>query len=622
CSVHLWKGAIICYMEQLTFSVLSVQGMTCQSCVRLIESVLKTKNGVHYVKVTLESAQALVVYEKISSLSAQLLSEAVCELGFESVASDLAAVYPELTGVWDVRAACATFQCQTFPPTCLSHIPGVIAVAVDSEQSCVYVYYCPAVASLSSIIKNAHEKGFLLDCKQTSYGLLAPYSSTIPTNGILAASVSNESSNQNVPLNSADSGSCFSPVKPNAMFTHVLFVQTKQAIHQQNLMDLIHSFWPPADVSLELSPLASSFESGSFMFEARANCHKASSGSNGDDKQAIVQALKTTADYLTAFGVPSALIDLPVKPDGGSSLDVIISVYGMHCKSCVRKIETHFGQLLNSNQAQMHPQMTNCTVSLSQKQARITVTLPEELISITEHGETRRFTPETRLLQIASNLLNINVEQLHREIVQLGFHTYPAENVPKLSICSAAARLDVYRNSDSDVADRQVLTTANSTSELGNNKSLGHATNGGVAFIEQELATIPLTAPPDRTEFFDQSIATHLPNSQNPRPTSLTEVNETMGTVARCLLRVTGMTCSSCVHLIEQNLKKLQGVHSVFVALLAMKAEVTYDPSQFTADQIAKRIIELGFEAEVLSNAEDTGNIEDKATLHLLVSRI
>ncbi|KAF7233356.1 hypothetical protein EG68_06189 [Paragonimus skrjabini miyazakii] len=606
-------------MEQLTFSVLSVQGMTCQSCVRLIESVLKTKNGVHYAKVTLENAQAVVVYEKISSLSAQFLSKAVCELGFECVALDPATVYPELTGVLDAQVACATFQCQTSPPHCLSCIPGVIAVTVDSEQSCVHVCYCPTVASPSSIVKSAHEKGFLLDCKQMSYGLLAPCSSTIPTNGISAASASDESSNQNVPLNSAELRSSFSPVNPNAMFTHVLFVQTKQAIHQRKLMDLIHSFWQSAEFSLELTPLTSSFESVSFIFEARMSYHNASSGSNEGDEQAIVQALKTTADRLTAVGIPSARIELPVKPDDGPSLDVIISVYGMHCKSCVRKIETHFGQLLNSDRAQSHPQLTKCTVSLSQKEARIGVTLPKELTFITGHKETLQFTPETRLLQIASNLLNINVEQLHKEISQLGFRTCPAEIVPELTTSSAASRLDAHRNSDSDVADRLVLKTAHSTSELENNRSLAHMTTRAVASTEQELVTIPLTSPPDHTEFFTRSIANHLPSSQKPRPPSLTGANESVGVVARCLLRVTGMTCSSCVHLIEQNLAKLKGVHSVHVALLAMKAEVIYDPSHITADQIVKRIIDLGFEAEVLSNAEDTENGEDKATLQLLV---
>ncbi|KAF5401514.1 hypothetical protein PHET_04357 [Paragonimus heterotremus] len=606
-------------MEPLTFSVLSVQGMTCQSCVQLIESVLKTKNGVHYAKVTLENAQAVVVYGKISSLSAQLLSEAVCELGFECVALDPATVCPELTGILDAQVACATFHCQTFPPICLSYIPGVIAVAVDSEQSCVHVYYCPAVVSPSSIVNSAHEKGFLLDCKQTSCGLLAPYSSNIPTNGISTVSASDESSDQNVPLNSAELGSSFSSVNPNIMFTHVLFVQTKQAIHQRKLMDLIHSFWQSAEVSLELTALTSSLESGTFIFEARTSYHKVSSGSNTGDEQVIVQTLKTTTDRLTAVGIPSARIELPVKPDDGSSLDIIISVYGMHCKSCVRKIETHFGQILNCDQSQMLPQMTKCTVSLSQKQARITVTLPKDLTFITGHEKTRQFTPETRLLQIASNLLNINVEQLHKEISQLGFRTCPAEIVAELSTSSVASRLDADRNIDSDVADRLVLKTTRSTSEMENNQSLAHMTTRAVASTEQELVTIPLTSPPDHTDFFSPTISNHLPSSQKPRPPSLTEANVSVGIVARCLLRVTGMTCSSCVHLIEQNLTKLEGVHSVLVALLAMKAEVIYDPSHITADQIVKHIVDLGFEAEVLSNAEDTENGQDKATLQLLV---
>ena len=43
--------------------------------------------------------------------------------------------------------------------------------------------------------------------------------------------------------------------------------------------------------------------------------------------------------------------------------------------------------------------------------------------------------------------------------------------------------------------------------------------------------------------------------------------------------QINGMTCASCVHHIESNLKKNKGIQSASVALATKRARVEFDPS-------------------------------------------
>ncbi|VEL34820.1 unnamed protein product [Protopolystoma xenopodis] len=49
----------------------------------------------------------------------------------------------------------------------------------------------------------------------------------------------------------------------------------------------------------------------------------------------------------------------------------------------------------------------------------------------------------------------------------------------------------------------------------------------------------------------------------------------------------------------------LPGVHSVLVALMAMKADILYDPAYIMPNQLANHVDELGFGAELLEATFD-----------------
>ena len=69
------------------------------------------------------------------------------------------------------------------------------------------------------------------------------------------------------------------------------------------------------------------------------------------------------------------------------------------------------------------------------------------------------------------------------------------------------------------------------------------------------------------------------------------------------LLQISGMTCASCVHLIESHMTQMAGVISCSVALATSKGRVTYDTEITGPRDIIEAIIELGFEAGLMDDA-------------------
>ncbi|KAK3929335.1 Copper-transporting ATPase 1 [Frankliniella fusca] len=63
---------------------ITIEGMTCQSCVNSIESNICKVNGVKGIKVNLEKKEAIVGIDKMSNLSPLKVAELISDMGFDA----------------------------------------------------------------------------------------------------------------------------------------------------------------------------------------------------------------------------------------------------------------------------------------------------------------------------------------------------------------------------------------------------------------------------------------------------------------------------------------------------------------------------------------------------------
>ena len=64
-------------------------------------------------------------------------------------------------------------------------------------------------------------------------------------------------------------------------------------------------------------------------------------------------------------------------------------------------------------------------------------------------------------------------------------------------------------------------------------------------------------------------------------------------------LRITGMTCASCVLHIETDIKELDGVKEAVVNLPLKRGEVTFDPDKVDEKRILETVKKAGYKAVV-----------------------
>uniref|UniRef100_A0AAZ3Q5A4 Copper-transporting ATPase 2 n=1 Tax=Oncorhynchus tshawytscha TaxID=74940 RepID=A0AAZ3Q5A4_ONCTS len=285
-----------------------------------------------------------------------------------------------------------------------------------------------------------------------------------------------------------------------------------------------------------------------------------------------------------------------------------IRVKGMTCQSCVRSIEGRIGTL---------PGVLHIKVSLSDQEAVVqfqphTVTSEEVKEQIENMGFGATLTNKDTSIDcgqgetpVSSSILDSLTRTSVIGIVGMTCNSCVQSIEGKISemtgVCSIVVSLKEEQGTvtfDPSLTQPEELRAA--IEDMGFDASL--------------IGMLNIMA--HQCEMWQEGLlclrqARQQPSSRTATSTFMATAGEE-GKVQKCFIRVTGMTCASCVANIEKNLVKHRGVISVLVALMAGKAEVKYDPGIVDAKRITQLIEGLGFGATLI---EDNAVMDGKLDL-------
>ncbi|KAI4498530.1 hypothetical protein M0802_006465 [Mischocyttarus mexicanus] len=264
------------------------------------------------------------------------------------------------------------------------------------------------------------------------------------------------------------------------------------------------------------------------------------------------------------------LVRVPRSKETGLSSEtstVKIRVDGMRCQSCVKNIEGTIGN--NSG-------VVNIKVDLNEKLANVEYKTEEVTpMELVEAIEDMGF---TAFLIFDDNDKKINDKKpvvatcfIHVSGMTCTLSDKPGVKEVDVSLEKKEAKVSYVME---DITPEQIATFIEEA--------------GFDAYVKNDNNSVNVIMESNKT---NGEINTKLNGSG--------DVN-TVARMTKCFLHVTGMTCASCVSAIEKHCKKIYGVHSILVALMAAKAEVVFDPDKINAIDIASSITELGFQATVI----------------------
>lgn len=540
---------------------ISVEGMTCSSCVWTIEQHIGKLNGVHHIKVSLEEKNATIIYDP-KLQTAETMQEAIDDMGFDAVLHSPYPV-PVLTDTMCLRVPGSLTAPWDHIQSTLLKAKGVTDINISPQQRSAVVTIIPSLVNANRIMELVPDLIFDTGTVEKKSGTCEDY-------------------------RMAPVGEVKLKMKVEGMTCHSCTSTIEGKIGKLQGVQQIKVSLDNQEATVVYQPHLITGDEIKKQIEAAG----------------FPAFIKKQPKYHPKLGTIDIerLKNTPVKSSEGSLAcadfsTATFSIEGMHCKSCVSNIESALSTL---------QYISSIVVSLENRSAIVkynaNLVTPEALRKAIE-----AVPPGQYRVSITSGVDSTS--------------NSPSGSCPQkipLNMVSQPLTQETMININGMTCNSCVQSIEGLVSKKAGVKSILVSLENSNGTVEYDpLLTSPETLRKAIEDMgFDATLPdTNEPPSEMPHLTPTNEFHtkmmtpihdkEDVKTSSKCYIQVTGMTCASCVANIERNLRREEGIYSVLVALMAGKAEVRYNPAVIQPPMIAEFIRELGFGATVIENADE-----------------
>ncbi|KAM5128587.1 copper-transporting ATPase 1 isoform 2-T3 [Callospermophilus lateralis] len=551
---------------------ISIEGMTCNSCVWTIEQQIGKVNGVHHIKVSLEEKNATIIYDP-KLQTPKTLQEAIDDMGFDAILHNPNPL-PVLTDTVFLTVTASLAPPWDHIQSTLLKTKGVTDIKISPQQRTAVVTIIPSIVNANQIIELVPDLSLDIGTVEKKTGTYEDHSM-------------------------APAGEVMLKMKVEGMTCHSCTSTIEGKIGKLQGIQRIKVSLDNQEATVVYQPHLITVEEIKKQIEAAG----------------FPAFIKKQPKYLKLGAIDvERLKNTPVKSPEGSQQRSPSSSYtndttatfiidGMHCKSCVSNIESALSTLQYVNSIVVS--LENRSAVVKYNASSVTPEMLRKSIEAVSPGQYR--------VKIASEVESTSTSPSSSSLQKM-----------PLNIVSQPLTQETVIHIDGMTCNSCVQSIEGVISKKAGVKSIRVSLANSNGTVEYDpLLTSPETLREAIEDMgFDAALSDTneplvviaQPSSEIPPLSSTIELNKTMTPVhnkeevkssSKCYIQVTGMTCASCVANIERNLRREEGIYSVLVALMAGKAEVRYNPTVIQPPLIAEFIRDLGFGATLIENADE-----------------
>lgn len=559
---------------------LTVEGMTCGSCVQTIEQQIGGLPGVIHIEVSLEQKNATVIFDPASH-SPESLADAIEDMGFESDVTNASPTTPVETETRVYPTTGCSAEAQRQARAQLAQLKGVVETQESIEGKGLAVTFVPTVVSPERV-------------REAVSCLVSQPASTSER------STGRGSGNVEVVKMRIDGMVCLSCT-----------TTIEGKIGKLKGVEKIKVGLESQEATVLYLPYLITVED--IVKQIGVAGFKASVKSKPRQLQlSSVERLLNASHLISPTSPEEKTSTQALDSTTTTTITTLINVSGMHCNSCVVNIQDNIGKVRGVNSVQVSLEKGQAVIQ--HNPGIVTVAALQRAIEALPPGKFKTqldgqdailptSVSEPSLLQLSEP----GFRQPLASTVQIHIEGMTCNSCVQ-SIEGTISQRKGVRSAQVSLANHQGTFEFDPLLTAPEELRAAIEEMGFDAFLPETNSLIPVKSP---SSIRSSPSSPALSTVKEKEKELESDTEAALNTHSKCFIQIGGMTCASCVANIERNLKNEHGIHSVLVALMASKAEVRYNPAVMDPLKIAECIRELGFTASVMENYDGSdGTLE------------